>query len=117
MQAGIQSILLKLPDHKLQMADALRGIIRSAAPSIEENLKFGRINFFSGKNDIAFLCCKAGNNYIELGFFKATSLPDPAHLFEGKGKGIRRIKIHSLDKIPAAQIRRWVIEAARLSND
>lgn len=115
MNASVQNILLKLPDHRLRIADALRGIICSANDSIEENIKFGRINFSSGKTDIAFLCCKSGHDHIELGFFKATSLNDPHHLFEGKGKEIRRIKINSLDKIPAEQITAWAKEAISLT--
>jgi len=114
MNTSVQGILLKLPDHKLQLADAVRGIIRAADGSIEENIKFGRINFSSGKNDIAFLCCKSGHDHIELGFFRAAFLHDSQHLFEGKSKDIRRIKIHSLEKIPAEQIAQWVKETIRL---
>jgi hypothetical protein len=114
---SVQSILLKLPEHKMQLADTLRGIICSSHPSIKENIKFGRINFHSGHTDIAFICVKAANRYIELGFFKAASLHDPAKLFEGKGKAIRRIKIHSLEEIPASQIMSWVKESMLLKNN
>ena len=113
----IHNILLKLSPHKLQLADALRSIIRASHSSIEEKMKYGRITFSTPTADIAFLCCKKENDHIELGFFKAVLLNDQSRLFEGKGKEIRRIKVHSLEKIPVEQIEAWVKEAVALTNN
>ena len=116
MNTSIGNILLHLPAHKLQLVSALRDTIRFSNPHIEEIIKWGRITFVTRKTDIAFICSCPGAGYVELGFFKATSLTDPKGLFEGKGKEIRRIKIHSADTLPAAQIGRWINEAARLAS-
>jgi hypothetical protein len=74
-----------------------------------------RVTFVSRKTDIAFICSCPGKDYIELGFFKAVYLSDPQHLFEGKGKEIRRIKVYSLETIPAAQVEYWVNEAVNMN--
>ena len=112
MNAQIENIILQMPHNKMQLATELREIILSASPEMEEMVKWTRVTFVAGKNDIAFICSCPGKEYIELGFFKAVYLTDPYNLFEEKAKAkeIRRIKIHSSEAIPAKQIQNWVRE-------
>lgn len=117
MNAQIENIILQMPAHKMQLATELREIILAASPGVEEIIKWTRVTFVAGKNDIAFICSCSGKDYIELGFFKATYLTDLLNLFEvkGKAKEIRRIKIHSSETIPAKQIQNWVRQAELLT--
>jgi hypothetical protein len=111
----IQSILEFLPHDKLQTVLEIRRIMLASSINITETVKWGRVTFATGKDPVAFICSKRDADYIELGFFKAASLSDPGQLFRGKGKEIRRIKIRSMNEIPAAQVRRWIKEAVKLN--
>jgi hypothetical protein len=110
MNPEIGNILLQLPENKMPLALELRDIVLAAHPQVREIIKWTRITFVAGKNDIAFICSCPGRHYIELGFFKAVYLTDPKNLLEGKGKEIRRIKIQTLKTIPVADIAGWVNE-------
>ena len=43
--------------------------------------------------------------YVNLGFYRGTSLPDPDGLLEGTGKGLRHVKVRNLEEAerPAGQ--------------
>ena len=43
--------------------------------------------------------------YVNLGFYRGTSLPDPDGLLEGTGKGLRHVKVRNLEEAerPAVQ--------------
>jgi hypothetical protein len=37
--------------------------------------------------------------HVNLGFFQGADLPDPAALLEGTGKGLRHVKLKTLDAL------------------
>jgi hypothetical protein len=49
--------------------------------------------------------------YVNLGFYRGTTLPDPAGLLEGTGKGLRHIKLRSVAAAKSPQIRKLLREA------
>ena len=114
MSVQVENILAGLPQEKIQLAVALREIIFATDKNLCDTVKWSRVTFTHKGNDIAFICSCPGKSYIELGFFKAVYLHDPDHLFSGKGKEIRRIKIIEADKIPVKQIQLWTLEAMKL---
>lgn len=111
MEPKIQQFFLKLNDKKSGLATKVRDIVLSAHPSIAETLKWNQLTFVYGKVNIAFIYTYTGVDYINLGFFKATSLTDPNNLFQGTGKGMRHIKIAAGKDIPVGQIKKWIKEA------
>ena len=115
MEIQVQNILLGLPDNKLKLVLGLREIVSSSVPDLKVILKWGRLTFVHEKDLIAFICSCPGKEYIELGFFKGNSLCDLQQLLEGKGNKIRRLKIKSLNKIPAKQLEKWLKEAIKLA--
>jgi hypothetical protein len=114
MQARVQQYFLQLPQSKSIIAMLLRDIILSAQKDLTEAIKWNQLTFSMGKENIAFIYSFPQAGYINLGFFKATSLADPKNLFEGTGKGMRHIKIYDEKNIPVAQIKKWVREASSL---
>jgi len=111
MEPKIQQFIAALPDHKREVALQVRDIVLAANPNVTEAIKWRQLTFICGKTDIAFIYTYPGVDYMNLGFMKATSLPDPKKLFEGTGKGMRHIKIKTTKDIPAAQIKKWVKES------
>jgi hypothetical protein len=115
MQPKIQQYFLRMPEHKRVPAMQLRDLILAADSRVSEAIKWNQLTFSAGKENLAFIYTYPAAAYINLGFFKATSLGDPKQLFEGTGKGMRHIKIYEHKKIPATQIRKWVKEAVALA--
>jgi Domain of unknown function (DU1801) len=50
-------------------------------------------------------------DYLNLGFFHGTSLPDPDALLEGTGNKLRHIKIRSIEQAKYQSIRNLIIAA------
>jgi hypothetical protein len=114
MEPSIQQHLLTLPETKRQLAMELRDIILSADSSLTESIKWNNLTYTAGKVNLAFIYTYKQVDYINLGFHHAVELSDPKNLFEGTGKGMRHIKVHSSKDIPAPQIKKWVKEAVAL---
>jgi hypothetical protein len=98
----------------------LREIILSAHTEINETIRWTTrrsgncLAFTLGKDNIAFIYTFPTADYINLGFFFATELQDPGHLFEGTGARMRHIKVRSEKDIPAGQVKKWAKEAVKL---
>lgn len=105
---------MKLPDAKREVAMMLREIMLASDKKISEAIKWNQLTFMVGKKNFAFIYTYPQVDYMNLGFFKATSLDDPKQLFEGTGAGMRHIKVKDLDSIPTAQIKKWAKQAVLL---
>jgi hypothetical protein len=61
------------------------------------------------KEGYAFIAPQRG--YVNLGFYQGTGLPDPSGLLEGTGKGLRHVKIRSLEDADRPEVRRLIVAA------
>jgi len=107
MDTKVQSLLNSLPDEKLRLALSLRDLIMSIDTGMKEHIKYGRITFSFSGIDIAFLCIKASNAHVELGFFDGASLVDPSNLLSGKTSRVRRLAIYQPNE-KTIQIQAWL---------
>ena len=105
--------MAELAPAKHRMAEALRSLILSADPELQESVKWGNSAYTKNGNvaDIA----QAGD-HMNLGFFQGAKLTDPEGHIEGTGKDMRHIKIRSLDDISQSQFSSWVREAVALND-
>jgi hypothetical protein len=53
----------------------------------------------------------AQKSYVNLGFYRGTSLTDPGKMLEGTGKGLRHVKIRSISIAQSAPVMRLLREA------
>ncbi len=115
MDKKVEAFLMNLPAAKREVALQVRDIFLSVN-GVEEAIKWNQLTFITNKKNFAFIYTYSNVDYMNLGFFRATSLIDPKKLFEGTGKTMRHIKIASSKEIPMTQIRKWVKEAVKLEN-
>jgi hypothetical protein len=115
MESAIDRFIAALPDQKRAIALYLRDIITEVDPKIVERIKWGNLTFVYNGNNIASVYSFESVSYINLAFFKATSLTDPKGLLEGTGKGMRHVKISSKKNIDKKQIISWIKGAIKLS--
>lgn len=116
MQPAVQQFILQLPEHKSRITQQVRDIFLTADKNLTEAMKWNQLTFSIGKTNIAFIYSFPNLEYMNLGFFKATSLPDPKKLFEGTGKNMRHIKLYHDKRIPTTQIKAWIKETVLLSS-
>ena len=101
-----------LPENKKEIVIALRSIILSADPSLNESLKWKQ-PVYSKKGDIC--CIFPTGGHVNLGFYRAIELKDPKKLLQGTGKNMRRIKIRFLEEIDKEYF--WELVSDAISKD
>jgi len=109
IDSTIQNLVVQLNASKLELVLATRDLILSSNKEIKEKIKFGRITFYKKETDLAFLCIKAINKHIEVGFFDGHRLEDPNNLLKGKAQKIRRLEVSILNTALKKQIEAWIL--------
>jgi len=89
----------------------LRAFMKSAAPKLEESVKWGNGCWVRGKAPVAYVYSAPG--YVQLGFFRGASLADPKGLLEGKGEYVRHIKVRTVKDIDRAAFGALLRQALR----
>jgi len=94
------------------VVNAIRRIVREAAPELEETIKWGQPCYVYRGNNVCYIAPSAER--VNFGFFRGADLEDPGHLLEGTGKKLRHVKL-GLGKIPRkAPLQALVREAVSL---
>ncbi|MHC4416754.1 MAG: DUF1801 domain-containing protein [Planctomycetota bacterium] len=89
----------KLPPAQRTVVEALRALVKTAAPEAREELKWGR-PWYSTKRDVCSIA--AAKDHVTLGFARGAELADPAGRLEGTGKDMRHIRIKGVGEVDAA---------------
>ena len=97
------------------VADAVRALVRKAAPQSCENINPWGIPTFEGNGPFCYLMI--GKNHITFGFPRGASLQDSAKLLEGTGKNLRHVKLREVSDVHDANLRQLIVEAKALNTD
>lgn len=108
--------ILNMTPHELKpIAQYLRNTIFEIDPNCVEVVRIGDrgATFGVGPKKMSEGYCYLipYKNWINLGFYKGTSLPDPNGYFEGTGKNMRHIKMRSLEQAEEQIIRTYIQNA------
>ena len=90
---------------------ALRRFVSGVAPTLEESVKWGNGCWLRGKDPVAYVHSEPA--YVQLGFFRGSSLKDPQGLLEGKGQYVRHIKVRAPKDIDEAAFGALLRQAAK----
>jgi len=82
-----------------EICQQLRAIILNTFPNIKEEMKWGVPTYGNGKFYIVSL-----KDHVNLGFSMANLSKEEEQLFDGSGKTMKVIGIHSIDKIDEQKI-------------
>ncbi len=88
-----------LPAHQQKIAKAVWTLARSARSDWQEGIKWGNPTLWITKKPIVAIFAYEGKDYVNVWFFHGTKLKDPKKRLEGTGKGLRHIKVHSVQEI------------------
>ena len=74
-----------------RMISTLRKLVKKAAPSLTESVKWGNGVWLGEEWPVAFLHAK--DDHLQFGSFGGSGLSDPKSLLQGSGKYIKHIKV------------------------
>ncbi len=103
-----------LRDHSDELGTNARRwfeVMRQCGPNVRELLHDGHPTACVG--DAAFAYVNSFKAHVNVGFFRATEIPDPNNLLEGSGKFMRHVRLTPECEIDPAALTR-LIEAAYL---
>jgi hypothetical protein len=107
----VDSIVKQLKPDQKKIAEKFRSIVKETLPDAVETVKWGNIMYvYNGQNLSWFLFYK---DHADFGFFKGAQLK--SKFLEGTGKGLRHIKVRSLEGIDEAEFSRLLKDASKLT--
>lgn len=112
--SDVEPLVAALPKPTRDIVNALRAIIRKAAPGATETVKWG-MPVYSHQGLLCYITTRTKR--VRFGFYQqGIQLTDPDGLLEGSGDNMRHIKLDSLSDIRPAVFSRWVKEAVRINS-
>lgn len=107
----VDAFFAKQPPALRAVVDALRALVKEAAPEAESSLKWGMPFYtLNGEMFCALGGHKAHVNLILPG--PPGTYRDPDGRLEGEGKTGKHLKVRSVDDLPKAAVRAWLRTAA-----
>jgi hypothetical protein len=88
----VDQFIEQMSAEQQEIAHTLRGVIRNAAKSLQESIKWGYPCYVGVGNICSILPYR---DHVNLAFYRGEELDDPDELLEGTGKGMRHVKISS----------------------
>jgi hypothetical protein len=108
----VDDYLDRLDPTQAALAQALRQLVRAAAPRAVETFKWAQPVFEHGGP----LCwIKAHKGHVTLGFWRGKQLPSGAGVIEGSGQKMGHIKVRSAAEIQPTRLKALIREAVALN--
>ena len=104
----------KLTAEQAAIVNALRQLVRAAAPKSTESIKWAQ-PVFEEIGPFAFI--KPAKNHVTFGFWRGAQLDDPQGLLQGEGDRMKHIRLTSAADIRKKDFQAWVKQAVRLNHE
>ena len=104
----------KLTPAQAEIVNALRQLIRAAAPTATESLKWGQPVY---EENGPFAYIKPSKNHVTFGFWRGAELADPKTRLEGDGDRMKHVKLASMADIRKSELQKFVKEALKLNRE
>ena len=113
-QAGIWIDAYVKKAGKLEdVTKAVRALLKKSVKGGEEYVNPWKIPSFDSNGP---LCCfMAGKEHVTFAFMRGAALPDPEKLLEGKGKGVRHVKLRSVVDVKRPAVKKLIAAAAKMN--
>lgn len=92
---------------------SVRALVLKTAKDCEEYVSPWKTPAFDSNGPLCVFVL--GKEHVTLAFLRGAVLPDPGKLLEGKGKGVRNVKIRSLEDVKRPEVKKLIEEAAKLN--
>ena len=108
----VEAYVAGLEGWQADAAQRLRDVVRSAAPSLKESMKWGQ-PVYEDNGPVCYFRTNA--DHITFGFWRGTELDDPDLRLEGEGDRMKHIKIRSADEVTGEALAAWVRQGVDLN--
>lgn len=110
-EGDVDHLFRELPGRYARIASALRQMILEEAPGLREAVKWNN-PFWVGQQDV--LCLQCYPDHVNLGVLRGAELAGAFPQLEGSGKGMRHVKVASVEGAQSPPLRRLVRAAVEL---
>lgn len=111
---SVDDYLATLNDEQRAIAQALRALVRTAAPGASEAIKWSQPVF---EVDGPMCWIKAHKAHVTLGFWRGMQLPSAPGVIEGSGDKMGHIKLRTQADLKPAVVKKLVREAVQLNRE
>ena len=110
----VQDYIAAMPGWKQELGRHLDDLIVRTVPDVHKAVKWNQP--FYGCGDGWFLAFRCYTNYVQLAFFRGTSL-DPVPPKPSKHPEVRYLDIHEGDDVDERQLASWIEQASKLPGE
>jgi hypothetical protein len=107
----VDAVIKALPPGTARIARELRRAIASAAPGLEECVKWNAPNWKGRK---LVLCLMVYPSHLNLGLWRGAELARSFAIVEGTGKSLRHVRVQSVAEARSLALRKLIRAAAAL---
>lgn len=108
----VEKLIHSFPTQISEIMETLREAAKTNMPGAHEFVYHNAINYKLLESPNTWICyIAAQQNYVRLGFYFGTTLPDPKELLEGTGKRMRHIKVRSVGEAGAVDLAELIRQA------
>ena len=111
----VQAYIAAMPGWKRALGERLDRLIVRTVPDVHKAVKWNQ-PFYGRPGDGWFLAFRCYTRYVQLSFFRGTSL-DPPPPKGSKHPEVRYLDIHEDDDVDEHQLRSWITQASRLPGE
>jgi hypothetical protein len=95
------------------VAKSVRALVKKTAADCEEYVSPWKTPAFDSNGPLCVFVL--GKEHVTLAFLRGALLPDPEKLLEGKAKGVRNLKLRSLEEVKRPGVKKLIEEAVNLN--
>lgn len=95
------------------VAKSIRALVLKTAVGCEEYVSPWKTPAFDSNGPLCVFVIQ--KEHVTLAFLRGAMLPDPGKLLEGKAKGVRNLKLRSLEDVKQPGVKRLIEEAVKLN--
>ena len=95
------------------VAKAVRALVMETVKGCEEYVSPWKTPAFDSNGPLCVFVM--GKEHVTLAFLRGAVLPDPEKLLEGKAKGVRNLKLRSVEDVERPGVKKLITEAAKLN--
>ena len=95
------------------VAKSIRTLVMKTAADCEEYVSPWKTPAFDSNGPLCVFVL--GKEHVTLAFLRGAMLPDPEKLLEGKAKGVRNLKLRSLEDVKQSGVKELIEEAVKLN--
>lgn len=95
------------------VAASIRTLVLNTAKGSEEYVSPWKTPAFDSNGPLCVFVVQ--KQHVTLAFLRGALLPDPDKLLEGKAKGVRNVRLRTIEDVASPGVKRLIQEAARLN--